>query len=627
MKTFQVVGLALASAALVAACGGGKSSGSSGNTIVTGQVTLSGVVSTGSPTVNALKADSKVSAKCLNASGGATQNAITVQANGSYEVVMDNSSLPCVLSVDTAQPLASLARGSGPGKATANITPVTTLVVAKVAGKDPVQFIADFSAGTSAVITTDGLNAAITVVKDVLAKAGVALTGVVDVFTDTVTKNASLASAVDSYDLAVAKLADTIDKAGITIATVSTDVAAVSSASSGSTATVAATKSGTPSLPADLVLKPAAPTCSALRSGDYIYIDLMPDTSIAAGNAPVKTINYITFDASTSPVQVLGTGTTTAFTTLSPVSGDPCHFVAANGFREFVVSQSGVVVGRFTEDAGVTHHASIGFPRQTMTPANLAGQWNGMDFSNNSGQTTPVFSPEAGTVTFDVLGAVSAASCFNQVLFPLSASACPAQPGPFPTITANADGGLNVADSGTPGVNGAQIGRMFGYRAGGGEDMAVLIYDDGSFNIFSRFRALSLPVVGTVSNFWNVDIASNLLSPTKPAGAGLAATGFPIGTNTVMSASGSTFTRDQGTLGANPTDRHTESLQINTPRSGYTHRGEGLSVATQAVPAGTTSYSEFVSLNLRGMGVNALGVKNLSTNTTALPKFSFSIVK
>ncbi|MBK6853650.1 MAG: hypothetical protein IPG93_19250 [Burkholderiales bacterium] len=157
--------------------------------------------------------------------------------------------------------------------------------------------------------------------------------------------------------------------------------------------------------------------------------------------------------------------------------------------------------------------------------------------------------------------------------------------------------------------------------------MTVLIYGDGGFHIFSRKRILTLPVVGAVSTFWNVNINSSGLSPTTSATLGLPATGFPVSTNTVMSASGSNFTRDQSSVGASPTNRHTESLRINWPRSGYTYRNEGLNVATQSTPPGTTSYSEFVNLNLRGMGLNAVVVNKLSTTPTGTPGFTFSVNK
>ena len=68
---------------------------------------------------------------------------------------------------------------------------------------------------------------------------------------------------------------------------------------------------------------------------------------------------------SSSPIQVLDTGVTTTAGTLDPVSGDPCRFVVSNGNREMVVAQSGVIVGRFTQDGGLTYKAFIALPRHT----------------------------------------------------------------------------------------------------------------------------------------------------------------------------------------------------------------------------------------------------------------------
>ncbi|MBK6853649.1 MAG: hypothetical protein IPG93_19245 [Burkholderiales bacterium] len=448
MNKLQVSALAAIATSILVACGGGKSSSdSTSNT--SGPVKLTGVVSTGSPTVNPLTTTNKVTAKCLNGSGGTTQSVVNVLADGSYEVTLADSSLPCVLQVDTPQKMASLAQGTGPGTAVANITPVTTLVVAKVAGKDPVQFFAEFGSGTAAVITSENVNAAITIVRDVVAKAGVSLTGVVNVFTDTVDKNASLASAADSYDLAVAKLADTIRSAGITLETVSLDVSTLSSSSSGSNA-VAATSSGVASLPADRLLKPAAPTCPALRSGDYVSIDLAPDTTVATGAAPVDSIAYFTVDAATTPIQVFDVGGSITAGTLDPVSGDPCRFISTNGNREFVIAQSGVLVGRFTQDGGLTYRAAIGIPRQTLTLADLAGTWNVLSYHRNGGTSGTPFSPNSGTADVDALGTVSNSQCFDDPIFPATGIVCTPGTGANPTITPNADGGFDVADPPPP---------------------------------------------------------------------------------------------------------------------------------------------------------------------------------
>ncbi|MEY4752768.1 MAG: hypothetical protein RJA44_443, partial [Pseudomonadota bacterium] len=204
MKYPVLMLLALASASLISACGGGGGGDSSTTTVQTGPLTLTGVVATGDPVKPATVAN-KVSVKCRSASGVSAEQSVNLLANGSYAITLQDSSLPCVLQTDTDTKLSSLARGTGPGSAVANITPVTTLVVARVAGKDPVTFYADFSTTSAALITTDGVSTAITAVKNTLTKAGISLTGVVDLITDTVSTDASLTSS-GTLDKAVAEL-------------------------------------------------------------------------------------------------------------------------------------------------------------------------------------------------------------------------------------------------------------------------------------------------------------------------------------------------------------------------------------------------------------------------------------
>jgi hypothetical protein len=89
--------------------------------------------------------------------------------------------LPCVLKISpaTGPALYSVATGSG-SSATANISPVTQLVVASLTGGDPAAYFTGFDATAAAGVTDAGVTAAVTAVKTTLLAAGVDL-GTIDV--------------------------------------------------------------------------------------------------------------------------------------------------------------------------------------------------------------------------------------------------------------------------------------------------------------------------------------------------------------------------------------------------------------------------------------------------------------
>lgn len=134
--------------ALVGCGGGGSSGGSAG-----AGTSLSGLAATGAGIANA-----SVTAKC--ASG--TPLSGTTDGNGSYTLVLDGRSLPCMVQVTGGTPsvtLHSFAQAAG----RVNITPVTDLIVAKALGADPAAAFAGYTSTNGASIET-GLAAAKTYV-------------------------------------------------------------------------------------------------------------------------------------------------------------------------------------------------------------------------------------------------------------------------------------------------------------------------------------------------------------------------------------------------------------------------------------------------------------------------------
>lgn len=142
---------AMVCATTLVACGGATNSTSSTSA-------LSGLAATGAGIANAT-----VSAKCVS---GAPLTG-TTDANGSYNLVLADRTLPCMVQVTGGNPsvtLYSFAQAAG----RVNITPVTDLIVARALGSDPAAAFTSYSSAQGSTIET-GLSAAKTYVATQIA--------------------------------------------------------------------------------------------------------------------------------------------------------------------------------------------------------------------------------------------------------------------------------------------------------------------------------------------------------------------------------------------------------------------------------------------------------------------------
>ncbi len=168
LKAVSLTALAIAAGALVSACGGG------GGTAAPTAVRLGGVAAVG-----LALADSTVDVKCASGTGSATTD-----GSGAYTVTVENGALPCIIKVSgtangvpvTLHSVAEAGTTSGSTTtATANVTPLTELILARAGGALPSDLFANF--GNGAAISGAALTQATT---DVLAAlstaAGVDLT-------------------------------------------------------------------------------------------------------------------------------------------------------------------------------------------------------------------------------------------------------------------------------------------------------------------------------------------------------------------------------------------------------------------------------------------------------------------
>ena len=553
--------------AILAACGGGSSDDTDAGTGTTPTtptaLTLTGVAATG-----AAIGGKTVDAKCSAGTGSATSN-----ADGSYSISVTSGSLPCVLKVTpTSGPtLYSVATGTG-SSAAANISPVTQLVIASLTGTDPEAYFTGFDSTAAAAVTDANIATAVSAVKATLLAAGVDLS-TIDVLAGTLVP-ATATTAGNAYDQALDALAGKLTSTGTTLADLTTTVAA---ASTTATPVVTATVSGTPSLPADLLLKPAASTCAALRSGTYRVVT---PTQALAHQTPLS-IQYgkIVVDAATLAV-VFTDGSTGSW-----VPNGTCRFTDADDGAEIVVSPAGVLVARSPNGTG-GYSIALGFPEQAHTLAELTGNWNLLGMEDNDADTA--YTGTATSATLDAAGALTSASlCKNDASWDI-ASSCAAVATSGTSVRANSDGGFDWVEGSTV------LSRMFAYRAGGGELMLVDVAEDGTFSMWTKQRSNALPAVNRVRTGWDLRLTNQLLA-TPPIGES-------TNTITAVDTAASSFVRLAKTVGG--TDEHLETVLANSPRNGYSFRA----AATVTGTDGTTvvPVSEWTALDLRGMGLSAL---------------------
>ncbi|MGE5117916.1 MAG: hypothetical protein ACM3N6_15645, partial [Betaproteobacteria bacterium] len=278
--TRAALGLTLA----LAACGGGGGGGGGGGSTFS----VSGTVATG-----AAVAGANVGIVCARGSGTATSG-----ADGRFSVTLTDAARPCALRTTAGSDVVhSLV---GPGEAasiTANLTPLTELLVARVAGGDADALFSSFDATAQAKVTQAALDAARAAVASALQPVA-DLSGL-DAIAGDASVGSTLDQRLDALEAALATKALTLQDLITALASGSTDAA-------------------------KRLLEPVATTCDGLRSGPFRLA--VPSDS--------KLYGVIQFDATTLVV-TLPDGTTAQL-----VDNGTCSFSTADG-NTLLFSKSG----------------------------------------------------------------------------------------------------------------------------------------------------------------------------------------------------------------------------------------------------------------------------------------------
>jgi len=346
-------GISIAMLATLTACGGSGSDNPAASTA--SGLTLSGIAAVGAPIDGGT-----VTFVCASGTGTATTG-----TDGAYTLSMSDGTLPCLGKVSTADSGSTYYSLVAEGN-TANLTPITDLLVGSLAGEFTDGFYDTFSTlparEKAAAITPDKVSAAQTAAKDTLKVNGVSGLDSTDLLAGTIKPD----DPNDAYDQALLQLT------GKDRALIKTQLAT-------------AADDSVPTLPKNLLDLPRAESCAALRS-----------TSLRRVSA--EGVDTLRVDAE---ALTIADANGVVFLYMRAVNKDACHFTLFSDAAmqtqagDMMVAQSGVAVIRARASAGPTYSMGIAFPVQTgYTLADVAGKWNslGMQASSTAGTYQAFFS-------------------------------------------------------------------------------------------------------------------------------------------------------------------------------------------------------------------------------------------
>ena len=559
LKALGLTAVAVSVAALVAACGGG---GGDGAAATPSNVQVSGVAATG-----LALAGSNVDVKCASGSGTATTS-----ASGGYTVTVENGALPCIVKVTgtvngTEVTLHSLAQGNGT-TATANVTPLTEMILARATGTLPADLFTSFGSG-SAVTSTALTQATTDILAALSTAAGVDLSGIDPFGASLVAATTANPDGGNDYD----KLLDQLGTV-VSAATLPQVVSQIASTGSGSSAPVTLDE-----VVAN-VSKGTLAGCPQALSGKYRIVDYV-------GASDVVDIDFGAMKLKAGTEEV----------TLTANSAQACEFVANGSVPTTVmIGPAGAGVTRDAERAGFI------FPVQAHSVDSVLGKWEFLE----SGVEEASFSNTARhwVGEMDIAADGKAAVCDYNVMQNDFASGCLPDTDDPATIAAQADGSfkLQYGDSAT---------NVYGFRAPSGQltlfgtnnptgSLAPEVLKT-SFVLTRPQAASKPPAVGTITKYWDVvqsvqvnstggTVLNSSQQPTWTASV-------PARNETVVTATTETsITRKLTSTGSD--NGRTDTLTLNSPIQSMRSRPSGVD------PSTNISYSAVNIRALPGLGMS-----------------------
>ena len=569
----------LGATALLASCGGSGST--STTTPVTPTLTLTGVVATGLAMPGAA-----VSIKCTGGSATAT-----TATNGSYSASIPGGSLPCMVRAASSDGTmvyhAASNTSSSSTSVVINVTPLTELILALAVG-DPTQVDATFTSNTTlpSAIAADLATAEASLIT-ALAGAGISLTGIDPVSTP-LTASSSTTAAGDSQDQAIDTLVADLTANGSGLVELAT---ALTSA--------VTTAQGQQQVNVLLTSAPVMSQCPSARAGTYWWVNHNGNLATIALNGALNSVTIVATSGSTSETDTLTWG-----------SGCQASFTQQDtSVQQVTFASGGEFVAGNVSNANVSSSFHIAIPQQKVALADLAGNWNYIEYDSRENTETIASATGLGTYTFDGQGHLTctaaevANGCGN------------------PTLTPNADGSFTATGSGgntTPvlvfrGANGAlNFIALQDYPNGGGliigaQASTLSLPASGTGTTYVQYQFSGIPATGSTANWGKFDI--DTFTYTVSA------------VDTANDALTRTYSTEDGAL-----YDLVDVVDYNAPSIGFKTRP-----ALSYTDSAGTTYNKQTSYNLplgTGMNVFADGTDaaySSSTATTTSPFFGLSV--
>ena len=547
LKRTLIAQLATTLAATLTACGGG-----SDDTPTTpptppapASLTVGGTAATG-----AALAAASVQVKCAVGSGSAT-----TAADGTFKVSITGASLPCVLSASNSTiTLHSLVESGSATSVTANVTPLTEILTASVAGGDAAAMFSTFDAAAQAKLTSTAVTAA-------RAQLTAALQGVIDLSGVDPLKDVLVAA---NGGTAGNKLDQALDTLALALKASGTPLADLSAAVVSNDKTPAVVQT---------LLKPVASTCAGLRSGSYRALDLnVASTALASARVTVD-VSALSFTGADGQAKALK-------------DEGSCHFSTDGGTTHLYVAKSGLAL-MAKPDAQAVMRPIVLVPEQTLPVSEVAGHWNiigyGMDDEDIATGAPTSSTPGVGysdEIMNDKGEVTSGADC-------LGLAACQSwTPRASDTWSADPDGGFYTIDPEYPTVK----TRYFLFKGSNGQTVffAVRVGGHGTLlAVAAKQQALSLPSVGQIDKFWDATITGNSLA-------------LP---DDVQMTVQSVDTVAQAYTRLRSSDGRVDGFSINQPRPGMRDRPAGSSQTS----GGVKKFKENLVIPLNGLGLTFSG--------------------